>query len=97
MLFRSEFSELAGIEYELAKLLYSAYAVNDDQYGQILSGLDHYQVPLFDMFLFLMDQMEAGNITLEGDIQNTLDDLFDQLKKQNFNYRQMNIPALLFI
>ena len=76
-----EFSELAGIEYELAKLLYSAYAVNDDQYGQILSGLDHYQVPLFDMFLFLMDQMEAGNITLEGDIQNTLDDLFDQLKK----------------
>lgn len=76
-----EFSELAGIEYELAKLLYSAYAVNDDQYGQILSGLDHYQVPLFDMFLFLMDQMEAGNITLEGDIQNTLDDLFDQLRK----------------
>lgn len=76
-----EFSELAGIEYELAKLLYSAYAVNDDQYGQILSGLDHYQVPLFDMFLFLMDQMEAGNITLEGDIQDTLDDLFDQLKK----------------
>lgn len=64
-----EFSELAGIEYELAKLLYSAYAVNDNQYGQILSGLDHYQVPLFDMFLFLMEQMEAGNITLEGDIQ----------------------------
>ncbi len=76
-----EFSELAGIEYELAKLLYSAYAVNDNQYGQILSGLDHYQVPLFDMFLFLMEQMEAGNITLEGDIQNTLDDLFDQLRK----------------
>lgn len=76
-----EFSELAGIEYELSKLLYSAYAVNDDQYGQILSGLDNYQVPLFDMFLFLKDQMEEGNITLEGDIQDTLDDLFDQLEK----------------
>lgn len=76
-----EFSELAGIEYELSNLLYSAYAVNDDQYGQIINGLDNYQVPLFDMFLFLKDQMEKGNITLEGDIQDTLDDLFDQLEK----------------
>ncbi|MCM1135802.1 MAG: MMPL family transporter, partial [Clostridium sp.] len=76
-----EFSELAGIEYELASLLYSAYAVNDDQYGQILKGLEQYQVPLFDMFLFLKEQMERGNITLENDIQETLDDLFDQLEK----------------
>lgn len=76
-----EFSELAGIEYELSNLLYSAYAVNDDQYGQIINGLDNYQVPLFDMFLFLKDQMEKGNITLEGEIQDTLDDLFDQLEK----------------
>lgn len=76
-----EFSELAGIEYELSNLLYSAYAVNDDQYGQILNGLEQYKVPLFDMFLFLKDQMERGNITLEGDIQDTLDDLFDQLEK----------------
>lgn len=76
-----EFSELAGIEYELSNLLYSAYAVNDDQYGQIINGLDQYKVPLFDMFLFLKDQMERGNITLEGEIQDTLDDLFDQLEK----------------
>ena len=76
-----EFSELAGIEYELSKLLYSAYAVNDDQYGQFLNGLDQYEVPLFDMFLFMKDQMEAGNITLKGDIQDSLDELFDQLEK----------------
>ena len=76
-----DFSELAGIEYELANLLYSAYAVNDDQYGQIINGLDRYQVPLFDMFLFLKEQMEKGNITLEGEIQDTLDGLFLQLGK----------------
>lgn len=83
-----EFSELAGIEYELSNLLYSAYAVNDDQYGQIINGLDNYQVPLFDMFLFLKDQMEKGNITLEGDIQDTLDDLFDQLEKPSCSSKQ---------
>lgn len=90
-----EFSELAGIEYEVSKLLYSAYALNDDQYGQILSGLDGYEVPLFDMFLFLKDQMEQGNITLEGDIQETLDDLFDQLEKARLQLKTDNYSRLV--
>lgn len=90
-----EFSELAGIEYEISKLLYSAYAVNDDQYGQILSGLDNYQVPLFDMFLFLKDQMEQGNITLEGNIQDTLDDLFDQLEKARLQLKTETYSRLV--
>ncbi len=90
-----EFSELAGIEYELANLLYSAYAVNDDQYGQILNGLDNYQVPLFDMFLFLKDQMEKGNITLEGEIQDTLDDLFDQLEKAKLQLRSEDYSRMV--
>lgn len=90
-----EFSELAGIEYELSNLLYSAYAVNDDQYGQILNGLDNYQVPLFDMFLFLKDQMEKGNITLEGDIQDTLDDLFDQLEKAKLQLRSEDYSRMV--
>lgn len=76
-----EFSELSGVEYEVANLLYTAYAVNNNQYGQIINGIEKYKVPLFDMFFFLKDQMEEGNITLEGDIQDTLDDLFDQLEK----------------
>ncbi|MDO4303706.1 MAG: MMPL family transporter [Bacillota bacterium] len=90
-----EFSELAGIEYELSNLLYSAYAVNDDQYGQILNGLDNYQVPLFDMFLFLKDQMEKGNITLEGDIQDTLDDLFDQLEKAKLQLKSEDYSRMV--
>ncbi|MGN1179961.1 MAG: RND family transporter [Suilimivivens sp.] len=76
-----EFSELAGVEYEIANLLYTAYAVNDNQYGQIVNGIDQYEVPLFDMFFFLKDEMEEGNVTLEGDIQDDLDELFDELEK----------------
>lgn len=90
-----QFSELAGIEYEVASLLYSAYAVNDDQYGQILKGLDQYQVPLFDMFLFLKEQMERGNITLEEDIQETLDDLFDQLEKARLQLKTDSYSRLV--
>ena len=76
-----EFSELAGVEYEIANLLYSAYAVNENQYGKIVNGIENYQVPLFDMFMFLKNQMEEDNITLDGEVQDTLDDLFDQLEK----------------
>lgn len=90
-----EFSELAGIEYELANLLYSAYAANDSQYGKILNGLEQYRVPLFDMFLFLKDQMQEGNITLSGDIQDDLDDLFDQLEKAKLQLKTDNYSRMV--
>ena len=74
-----QFSELVGLDYEAAKLLYTAYATDKSQYGELLNGVGAYKVPLFDMFLFLEEQMHNGNITLEGDTQQTLDDLFEQL------------------
>ena len=83
-----QLSELAGIDYEVAEGLYVAYAVDQDQYGSVLSGIGDYKVPLYDMFMFLQREMKDGNITLEGDIQNTLDDLFDQL-----NWAQVQLQS----
>ena len=76
-----EFSELANLDYEVAKVLYSAYAVKYDQYGELINGVGNYKVPLFDMFMFLKSEMDDGNVYLNGDVQETLDDLFDQLDK----------------
>lgn len=90
-----EFSELAGIEYEIATLLYSAYAVNENQYGKILNGIENYQVPLFDMFLFLKEQMETDNITLSGDVQDTLDELFEQLEKAQLQLKSENYSRMV--
>ena len=86
-----QLSELADLDYEVAKTLYGAYAVDHDEYGQIINGLNDYKVPLYDMFMFLHQQMDDGNITLEGDV---LDDLFEQLDKaqiqlQSDNYSRM--------
>ena len=74
-----QLAELADLDYEVAKALYGAYAVDHDEYGEIINGLDDYRVPLYDMFRFLEQEMHDGNITLSGDVQDTLDDLFDQL------------------
>ena len=76
-----QMSELAGLDYEVAEALYAAYAVDQNEYGKLISGLGDYKVPLFDMFMFLQREMKDGNITLDGDIQETLDNLFEQLNK----------------
>ena len=76
-----QMSELAGLDYEVAEALYAAYAVDQNEYVKLISGLGDYKVPLFDMFMFLQREMKDGNITLDGDIQETLDDLFEQLNK----------------
>ena len=75
-----EFSELVGLDYEVTQMLYSAYALEDDQYGEILSGLEDYGVPLFDMFLYIKDTLESRNITLSGEDSQALEELFAQLE-----------------
>lgn len=96
-----EMSELMHMDYEVVKTLYSLYAVQQKQYGQILSGLDDYEIPLFDMFLFLKDQMKEANIQLEGEDLDGLNDMFDQLENaqmqlKNDRYSRMvvnlNLP-----
>ena len=75
-----ELSELLGMDYEVMQMLYALYATEHTQYGQILTGLDEYEVPLFDMFIFLKDQLSAYNINLGGDDQMMVTDLLNQLE-----------------
>ena len=74
-----EFSELVGLDYEFAQALYTLYAAEYSEYGQILTGLNEYSVPLFDMFMFLKDQLENANISLSGDAGEMMDEMFTQL------------------
>ncbi len=82
-----ELSELIGLDYEVAQALYTAYALEQDQYGEILSGLSEYDVPLFDMCLFLKDKLESNNILLEGELKDTAEELFDQIESAQLQLR----------
>ena len=89
-----ELSELLDMDYELMQLLYGAYATEHSQYGEILTGLTEYRVPLIDMFMFLKDQMRSNNITIPGESQEMVDELFDSLdlamaQLQSENYSRM--------
>lgn len=67
------FSELLELDYEVAELLYMAYAVNDENYAKIINGLSAYSVPLIDMFMFLYDEVNEGYVTLDDDTMETLE------------------------
>ena len=74
-----QFAEMIDMDIEAVKLIYSAYAYQQEEYGQIVSGLDSFAVPLIDMFCFVYDQKEEGYVTLDDDLNETLDDLNQQI------------------
>ncbi len=96
-----QFAEMTDLDIEAARLLYSAYAVDDESYGQLVSGVDSYGVPLIDMFMFVYEQMREGYVTLDQDMTETIEDLHAQLhdaqlqlKGENYSRMvlQLNLP-----
>ena len=96
-----EMSELIGMDYEVIQLLYAAYAAEEEQFGAIITGLDEYEIPLFDMFIFLKDQLEELNIDLSSGDQAMIGELFGALdaarsQLQSEDYSRMvvylNVP-----
>ena len=89
-----QLSELIGMDYEVVQSLYAMYAVEHDLYGELLGGIEEYSVPLFDMFIFLKDQMEAYNISLEGDMAE-MTDMLDQLETAQKQLRNDHYSRLV--
>lgn len=80
-----EFSELTDMDIEIVRLLYSAYAVNDESYGRIIGGIDNYKIALIDMFDFAFEMIDDGYVSLDDEMQKDMDELQDKLndgKKQ---------------
>ncbi len=80
-----QFSELINIDYEIAELVYTAYAVNDEDYAKVVNGLANYKVPLIDMFMFVYKEIDEGYVTLSDDLMDKLEDanrMMDYAKKQ---------------
>jgi len=81
-----QFSELIDLDYEVSKLVYAAYAINDEDYAKAINGIESYSVPLIDMFMFVKQEVDEGYVTLEADLKKTLDDAYEQM---NFGKKQL--------
>ena len=90
-----QFAELTDLDIEVARLLYSAYAVDQETYGQLVSGVDSYSVPLLDMFLFVHDQMDEGYVTLDDEMTDEINDLYGQLIDAQLQLKGTNYSRLV--
>ena len=91
-----QFSELAGLDYELAQTVYAAYAADHDEYAQAIGNFSTYSVPLMDMFLYVCDKVDSGLVSLDDNLVDTLHDAQKQMlsgkaQLQGENYNRILI------
>ena len=92
-----QFSELAGVDIEPARLLYQAYGLSVEEYGAIFQDPDDYSVPLIDVFEFLLDQKDKGVVNLTGEQADKVDDLQERLDVGLEQLRGEHWSRLVFV
>ena len=92
-----QFSELAGVDIELSRLLYQAYGLSVEEYGAIFQDPDDYSVPLIDVFEFLLEQKDKGVVNLTGEQADKVDDLQEQLDVGLEQLRGEHWSRLVFV
>ena len=97
-----QFAELADIDYELAQLVYTAYATENGDYAKLVGGISTYGVPLIDIFLYVCDYIDQGYVTLSEEQTEMLSDAAVQMRNgklqlQGEDYSRMlvylNLPV----
>lgn len=96
-----KFAEMMDLDIEVAKLLYGAYGIKQEEYGHVIGNLDNYEVPLIDMFLFVHEEADKGYVELDDEMQRDLDDAYEKIddarkQLQGENYSRLvldlNLP-----
>lgn len=74
-----QFAELIDMDVEVISMLYSAYAVDQEDYGKLMGNISSYGVPLIDMFDYVYKQKQAGVIKLDGEMDDMVEELNEKL------------------
>ena len=75
-----QFAKLSDIDYDVVRVLYSGYAMTKDDYGQVLTNLDNYSIPLLDLMDYLFNERKEVSIDLPQETEEQLDDLEEELE-----------------
>ena len=91
-----QFSELAGVDMNLCRMLYRAYGLSVEEYGAIFQDVDKYEAPLLSVFEFLLEQRDKGVVSLTGEQAEKVEDLETQLDRGLKQLRGENWSRLVF-
>ena len=75
-----QFAEMAGLDYDVVRVLYSGYAMTQDDYGQIVTNLENYSIPLLDLMDYLFSERQEVTLNMPQETEDQLDDLEEQLE-----------------
>ena len=90
-----QFAELADIDYELSQLVYTAYATENEEYGKLVSGIANYGVPLIDIFLFVVDRVDEGYVTLSDEQTDMLQSAAEQMRNARLQLEGEDFDRML--
>ena len=83
-----QFAEL--VDYEVAQVLYTGYAMDINEYGQVVTNLENYAVPLLDMFCYLCDKRDEVEVNIPADTEERLDELEQQINDAKLQLKSDN-------
>ena len=83
-------AELADLDYEVAQVLYTGYAMDINEYGQVVTNLENYAVPLLDMFCYLCDKRDEVEVNIPEDTEERLDELERQINDAKLQLKSDN-------
>ncbi len=75
-----QFAELADLDFDIVRVLYSGYAMTQDDYGQIVTNLDNYSIPILDLMDYLFSERREVSVNIPKETEDRLDDLEEELE-----------------
>lgn len=74
-----EFAEMTDLDYEAAQFLFASFALEDEKYGQVLTNLENYRVPLIDIVDYVFSKRNDVSLNFSEATSERLDELEDTL------------------
>ena len=89
------FARIAGVDETEAKAVFAYYAAETGEHRQAREDLSGYKATLLDLFLFLYDRLEAGDVELEESQAQMVRDLYGQLSMVRAQLMSDNYSRLI--
>ena len=89
------FMRIAGVDETAARALFAYYAAEQGEHRAVTEDMDAYRVALLDLFLFLHERLEAGDVELPEDQAAMVRDLYGQLEMVRDQLQSENHSRIL--
>ena len=90
-----QFASLAGVDELTSQALFAYYAANAGEHRDAAEDLEGYTAPIIDLFSFLRDRAESGDIPLEAEQLATIESLSAQLDMGKNQLQGRNYSRIL--